>query len=150
MQIVPIGQAARLSGVKVTTIRFYEERGLLPKATRSEGNRRHYGPDDIARLQFIRHSRNLGFGLEDITALLSLSDKPDQDCAAVDAIAKAQMAKVDRRIEQLATLRAELARMVSACTHGTVADCGVIACLADHGLCQSDHAAAPAQTVMGD
>ncbi len=135
-----IGDAARISGVKVTTIRFYEGRGLLPAPARSDGNRRLYAKSDIARLQFIRHARDLGFALGAIETLLHLSDHPDQPCADIDALAQQQLAEVDRRIGQLTTLKAELGRIVAQCAGGTVAECGVVACLADHALCTGDHA----------
>lgn len=134
-----IGTAAAQSGVKVTTIRFYEERGLLPAPPRSDGNRRLYSRADIARLQFIRHARDLGFGLGSIGTLLSLSDHPGTDCAAVDTIARAQLAEVERRMQQLAALQSELTRMLDHAAGGTVATCKVIACLADHALCTTEH-----------
>jgi DNA-binding transcriptional MerR regulator len=82
-----IGEAARRSGVKVPTIRYYEQIGLLPAASRSEGNRRLYDRRDLDRLAFIRHARELGFEVEAIRTLLSLQDDPEQPCAAADAIA---------------------------------------------------------------
>ena len=139
MQYNTIGDAARISGVKVTTIRFYEDRGLLPAPPRTDGNRRLYAKSDIAHLQFIRHARDLGFALGSVETLLHLSDHPDQSCADVDALAQQHLAEVDRRIAQLTALKAELGRIVAQCAGGTVADCGVIACLADHALCNSDH-----------
>lgn len=80
-----IGEAARQSGVKVPTIRYYEQIGLLPAASRSEGNRRLYDRRDLDRLAFIRHARELGFEVEAIRTLLSLQDDPEQPCAAADA-----------------------------------------------------------------
>ena len=136
-----IGGAARTSGVKVTTIRYYEARGLLPAPPRTDGNRRLYSKSDVDRLRFIRHARDLGFPLEAISDLLDLSAAPGQDCAAVDAIARAQRAEVTRRIARLQALGAELDRMIAACAGGCVSDCQVIESLADHDLCGSDHGA---------
>ena len=116
-------------------------RGLLPTPPRSSGNRRPYGPPDIARLQFIRHARDLGFPLDSVETLLVLSDDPTRPCAEVDVIARAQLAQVERRITQLTALRHELARMVSHCAGGTVAECRVIETLADHAHCSANHAA---------
>ena len=78
LQSVPIGEAARQSGVKVPTIRYYEQIGLLPAPPRSEGNRRSYEATDLRRLSFIRHARELGFEIEAIRALLTLQDDPAQ------------------------------------------------------------------------
>jgi len=135
MQGVPIGEAARQSGVKVPTIRYYEQIGLLPAPFRSEGNRRHYDDADLRRLVFIRHARELGFEIDAIRTLLTLQDNPSQPCASADVIAKARLAEVDQRINSLVALKAELELMVEGCSRGRVAECRVIEVLADHGKC---------------
>lgn len=137
--MLTIGKLGRAAGVKVPTIRYYEQIGLLPEPERSEGNQRLYSQAAQDRLSFIRHSRDLGFTLEAIRDLLSLSDRPDQSCAAADAIAKAQLAEVESRIARLTALKAELERMVVQCAGGKIADCRVIEVLGNHELCASDH-----------
>lgn len=132
---IPIGEAARASGVKVPTIRYYEQIGLLPAPSRSEGNRRTYEEADIRRLAFIRHARELGFEVDAIRTLLSLQDKPNQSCASADAIARARLIEVDQRITSLTSLKIELEHMIRECAHGKVADCRVIEVLADHAEC---------------
>ena len=136
---VTIGEAARQSGVKVPTIRYYEGIGLLPAPSRNGGNRRQFEPGDLRRLAFIRHARELGFEIDAIRALLELQDGRDQSCAAADAIAAARLADVERRITSLTALRTELKRMVEGCQHGSVAECRVIETLADHSKCQHHH-----------
>ena len=138
-QGVPIGEAARFSGVKVPTIRYYEQIGLLPATPRTEGNRRHYDDGDLRRLAFIRHARELGFEVDAIRTLLVLQDEPNQSCAAADVIARARLVDVEQRIASLTALKAELKRMVSGCAHGKVAECRVIEVLADHGQCRHHH-----------
>ncbi|MFG1479124.1 helix-turn-helix domain-containing protein [Xanthobacter sp. V4C-4] len=133
---VSIGAAAKASGVKVPTIRFYEQIGLMPPLVRTEGNRRLYGPADLRRLAFIRHARELGFEIEAIRALLALQDHPEQSCAGADAMAHARLEEVRRRIASLRALEAELERMVGECSHGRVAECRVIEVLADHCECR--------------
>jgi DNA-binding transcriptional MerR regulator len=127
---VPIGIAATRSGVKVPTIRYYEEIGLLPAPLRTKTNRRHYDAADLRRLVFIRRARQLGFEIDAIRALLAVQDKPEQSCAAVDAIARARLGEVERRIESLLQLKAELQRMVTDCSRGRVAECRIIETLA--------------------
>ena len=87
--------------------------------------------DDLRRLAFIRHARELGFEVDAIRTLLTLQDRPDQSCAAADAIARARLTEVDRRIEKLLALKRELERMVDHCAAGRVAECRVIETLAD-------------------
>lgn len=133
---VPIGEAAKHSGVKVPTIRYYEQIGLLAAPARSDGNRRHYDASDLHRLTFIRHARELGFEIDAIRTLLLLQDDPNQPCATADGIAKARLADVEQRIRSLTALKAELQAMIEGCSHGQVAACRVIEVLADHGQCQ--------------
>ncbi|WP_435404853.1 MerR family DNA-binding protein [Mesobacterium hydrothermale] len=87
----------------------------------------------------IRHARDLGFTLEAIRDLLSLSDNPDQSCAAADTIARAQLLEVETRLARLTALKIELERMVVQCAGGRIADCRVIEVLGDHSLCATDH-----------
>ena len=132
----PIGKVSQESSVKVTTIRYYEEIGLLPVPPRTEGGRRTYDRSDIERLTFIRHSRELGFEIDEIRTLLQLQDRPDQSCEEADVIARARLAEVKEKIASLSALQAELERMVDGCNHGRVETCKVIDILADHGKCK--------------
>jgi DNA-binding transcriptional MerR regulator len=136
---VPIGEAARHSGVKVPTIRYYEQIGLLAAPQRLDNNRRLYGSSDLRRLAFIRHSRELGFDIDAIRTLVSLQDNPSQPCATADIIAKSRLAEVEQRIRSLIALKAELETMIEGCKHGRVAECRVIEVLADHGQCEHEH-----------
>ena len=136
---LPIGDLSRRTGVKVTTIRYYEAEGLLERPGRTGGNRRVYGPRDVQRLRFIRHTRELGFEMADLRTLLDLADQPDRSCAEADRIARRHLAEVNDKIARLTSLKAELERMVETCGHGGVADCRVIETLADHTRCSADH-----------
>ncbi|PSH63306.1 MerR family transcriptional regulator [Phyllobacterium brassicacearum] len=129
---VSIGAAAQRSGVKVPTIRYYEQIGLLPAPPRTVGNRRSYREDDIRRLAFIRHSRELGFELDAIRTLLALQDDPSQPCGTADRIARTRLIEVDQRIRSLNALKAELEAMVEGCKQGSVCECRVIEALSDH------------------
>ena len=134
-----IGKLSQQTDVKVPTIRYYEQIGLLPEPNRSEGGQRIYGTDTRDRLNFIRHARELGFSLDDIRELMTLSDNPDQSCEAVDAIAKRQLGEVTNRIARLTALQTELRRMVDQCACNTIGTCRVIEVLADHRLCKAEH-----------
>ena len=137
---VPIGTAARQSGVKIPTIRYYEQIGLLPPPPRTDANRRLYDHAEIRRLTFIRHARELGFDVDAIRKLLSLQDDPGQPCNTADGIAQERLADVERRIKSLKALRAELKRMMADGAHGVVAECSVIEALADHARSIAPHA----------
>ncbi len=132
MTALSIGELARRTGCKVQTIRWYEQEKLLPVPERSAGNQRRYGRRHLDRLAFIRHARELGFALDAIRELLTLADAPERPCARADEIAQAHLLEVESRIARLEALKAELARMVSACAGGRVEHCRVIEVLADH------------------
>ncbi len=136
---IAIGKLAGLASTKVQTIRYYEDIGLIRPFTRSEGGHRLYGPEDVKRLKFVRHARELGFGIEEIRELLKLSDNPDTSCSAADAIARSHLEQVELRLEKLRTLRKELKRMVEECSHGRVGHCRVIEVLSDHRHCSAEH-----------
>ena len=137
--MLSIGKLSAATGVKVPTIRYYEDIGLLPEAERSAGNQRLYDLAAQERLAFIRHARELGFPLDSIRELLSLSDQPDMSCAAADVIATRQLAAVNDRIIRLQALQRELERMLAQCAHGTISNCKVIEVLSDHANCLHDH-----------
>lgn len=132
---IGIGELSRLTGVKVPTIRFYEQIALLPAPPRTEGNQRRYGKAEVDRLNFIRHARELGFEVEDIRDLLALSASPQSSCHQVDGITLNHLREVELRIASLTALHAELTRMVNECRHGRICDCRIIEVLADHGQC---------------
>ena len=136
---VAIGEAARRSGVKAPTIRYYEQIGLLPAPRRKGANRRYFEAADLRRLAFIRHARELGFEIAAIRSLLTLQDRPDRTCAIVHGIARERLDDVERRIGSLMALKDELELMIEGCNRGSVADCRVIEVLADHGKCAHPH-----------
>src|SRR3546814_6807299 len=100
-----IGDLGKATNTKVETIRYYERIGLLPKPRRTVGNYRDYGSAELGRLSFIRRARDLGFSLDQVRALLRLSDDRSCDCADIDRIAEAHLHEVDRKLADLAALR---------------------------------------------
>ena len=125
-----IGELANATATKVETVRYYERIGLISPPARTSANYRAYDSEHLARLSFIRRARDLGFTLEAVRELLTLSDDRSQSCQAVDRIARAHLTEVERKIGDLKALRSELDRVVGACRHGTVAECKIIGTLA--------------------
>ena len=134
-----IGELSRATGTNIETIRYYERIGLLPAPDRTAANYRSYGDPHRARLTFVRHSRDLGFTIEEIRSLLDLSDDPGRDCSEADRIASRHLAQVEDKIAQLTLLRDELTRIVGRCRGGVAADCRVIEALGDHAGCAGAH-----------
>ncbi len=137
--MLSIGDLAKRTGVKVATIRYYEQMGLISAPDRSEGNQRRYEPRDLDRLSFIRHARDLGLTIEAIRDLLALSEHPEQPCGEADRIAADHLKDVRGKIAKLRKLEHELERIVSNCGAHTVGDCYVIRALSDHALCETEH-----------
>ncbi|MGH8068543.1 MAG: heavy metal-responsive transcriptional regulator [Candidatus Entotheonellia bacterium] len=96
-----IGQLARVTGVKASTIRYYERIGLLHPEGRTAGNYRFYGEEALRRLRFIRASQATGFTLEDITVLLRLRDGTSGLCEDVQVLIEERLLDLERRIADL-------------------------------------------------
>ncbi|MGR3488392.1 MULTISPECIES: MerR family transcriptional regulator [Paracoccaceae] len=138
--MLSIGDLSRRTGVKVPTIRYYEQSGLLEATARTDGNQRRYGEAEAEKLGFIRHARDLGFSLDAIRALIELQDHPDRSCAEANALARDQLAEVTERIRRLQALERELQRIAEGCDgDGTAGSCYVLRSLADHGACETEH-----------
>lgn len=134
-----IGQLATRTGVKVPTIRFYEDRGLLDKPERTSGNQRQYDKAALSRLGFIRHARDLGLPLEDVRALISLEGAKGAELDRAHDIAQRQRTGVRRRIAQLQKLEAELTRISQACDGQHDHVCAVLHAFGDHEECAGSH-----------
>jgi Cu(I)-responsive transcriptional regulator len=124
--VLTIGVLAKAADTKVETVRYYERIGLLPKPARTAGNYRAYSDSHRRRLSFIRRSRDLGFSIEQVRALLGLADQRDRDCGAVDSIAKEHLAEVERKIADLNALQAELRKVIGQCRRGSIAECRIM------------------------
>ena len=115
MQGLSIGEAAKAAGTGAETIRYYEKIGLLPTPPRTSGNYRSFGSQEVSRLTFIRRARELGFSLDHVRTLLSLSDDRAKSCGEVDEIARAHLETVEQKIADLMALKRELSSVISQC-----------------------------------
>ena len=129
--LLSIGQAAERIGCPASTIRYYEDIGLVPPVTRGDNGYRYYNEPAIARLAFAHRARTLGFSLEAVASLLRLADHPAAPCDDVDALVADKIAEVRARQADLARLETSLTRL-QACCHGdhAIADCGILPALA--------------------
>ncbi|MFK0313435.1 Cu(I)-responsive transcriptional regulator [Pseudomonas sp. NPDC090233] len=130
-----IGQAARRSGLSTKMIRYYESIGLLKPATRSDSGYRLYQPEDLHSLAFIKRSRDLGFSLEEVGKLLTLWQDRQRASADVKALALQHIDELNRRIEELVSLRDTLSELVAHCKGNDRPDCPILKDLANGGEC---------------
>jgi DNA-binding transcriptional MerR regulator len=116
-----IGELAKATGLTTKTIRFYEEAGVLPGPPRTLSGYRVYRVEDIPRLEFIRKARRLGLSLEEVRGILGLHDRSEPTCLHVRSLLEEKLAQVERALEDLQGLRAELAQLRDQA--GTMEDC---------------------------
>ena len=121
-----IGELAHQTGTKAETIRYYEKIGLLGAPMRSAGNYRVYSEADAQRLRFVRRTRELGFSIEQIRELMAFSSHGKSDCSTVDNVVNSHVEDIEGKIRDLQALRNELARMISSCPGGNIAECRIL------------------------
>jgi MerR family transcriptional regulator, mercuric resistance operon regulatory protein len=124
-QAIQIGELSRLTGCNIETIRYYERIGLLAAPPR-RGRYRSYEPEHVAKLSFVRRSRELGFTLDEVRALLGLASGGQASCAEARALASAHLHDVRTRIADLKRMERVLAAAVKACDAGDNTECPLI------------------------
>jgi MerR family mercuric resistance operon transcriptional regulator len=123
-----IGRLARAAGVGIETIRYYQQRELLPVPD-TVGAFRHYPATLTARVRFIKRAQELGFSLVEIGGLLRLQDGTDRE--SIRAIASERLQQTERKLADLKRMRKVLGHLLAECEHtGSEAPCPIIATLA--------------------
>ena len=125
-----IGEVATRSGVSVDAVRYYERLKLLPRARRTSGNFRLFGPEAIERVQFIKQAQELGLTLDEIKGLLATGGA--DECRRVRDLLNKKIGDLDGKMKAMRNFRRTLARYLSACeseleAHGDEACCPVVA-----------------------
>ena len=124
-----IGEAARAAGVSAKMARHYESIGLVGAPPRSDAGYRVYGEREVHLLRFIRHSRDLGFSLEQIRALLGLWQDRDRPSREVRALAQRHLAELEAKLAELQAMKATLQTLVTSCHGDERPDCPILATL---------------------
>ena len=123
---VNIGQAAQLSDISPKMLRHYESLGLLGEVVRTESNYRQYSPADVHTLRFIRRARDMGFGLDAITELVSLWHNRRRSSASVKRIAQRHHDELAQRIEALQAMQRSLDSLLCHCPGDDRPDCPIL------------------------
>jgi MerR family mercuric resistance operon transcriptional regulator len=123
---VPIGELSKRSGVNIETIRYYERIKILAAPPRTASGRRVYRATDLRMLVFIRRSRELGFSLDEIRALLRLGGPGYASCGEVRDIATRHLGDIRAKIADLKKLERLLTKTIARCSGNKVPDCPVL------------------------
>ena len=126
-----IGEASKQSGLPPKTIRYYEDRGLIAPPARAENGYRDYNDTDVHKLRFVRHSRGLGFSVDECSQLLSLYEDKGRQSADVKVIAQKHLTEIDEKIRELPELRSTLHHLVNTCQGDGRPDCPILEGLAN-------------------
>lgn len=105
-------EAAREAGVSADTIRLYERRGLVPRPRRSDAGYRQYPPETVSRVRLVRRALAIGFTLEELRVILAARDRGEAPCRAVRALAAEKLEALEGEIEELASLRDRMRRVL--------------------------------------
>lgn len=118
-----IGELARRSGLSPTTIRYYEDVGLIPEPGRAANGYRDYEPEAVERLRFIRDAQDSGLSLAEIASILELRSQGEPTCHHVIGLLERHLDDVDRRIQQLEASRDTYAALIRRARNLDPADC---------------------------
>ncbi len=119
MGYLRIGQLSARTGINNETLRFYEARGLMSEPRRSDAGYRLYTEADVKKAEFILRARKMGFGLKDISELLSLRvERESSTCAEVKDLAEAKLVEIAEKIEELLCMKSALQQITEACCGG--------------------------------
>ena len=114
-----IGELAKTCGVSVDTVRYYEKQGLMSSVHRSESGYRSYGHDAVDRLSFIHRAKNLGFTLNEIKELLTVSVSPeDYACSEVKQFTEEKLQQLEEKIRELQRIKYALQTLSDKCCGG--------------------------------
>jgi Hg(II)-responsive transcriptional regulator len=116
MATLTISKLAKAAGVELSTIRYYERRGLVTPAARRSSGYREYGGDAVRRVRFIRHAQALGFSLEDIAELLALRIDTRGSCSDVRQRSQRKLDDIAEKIASLTRMRLALEKLVESCS----------------------------------
>jgi DNA-binding transcriptional MerR regulator len=118
-----IGDVAHQTGLTTTTIRYYEDIGLVPPPARASNGYRDYRPEAVERLRFIRDAQDSGLSLSEVTSILELRGQGEPTCHHVIELMERHLADVDRRVERLHASRDLYAGLIARAKRLDPADC---------------------------
>jgi Hg(II)-responsive transcriptional regulator len=127
METYKIGEVAKMAQVNIETVRYYERQGLIPPPPRKESGYRQFPKGSVDRVKFIKRAQGLGFSLKEIAGLLILKLECATTCGDIKKLADLKITEIERKIESLNKIKAELAGLAeTCCENGRVHECPIL------------------------
>ncbi|OUS22776.1 heavy metal-responsive transcriptional regulator ['Osedax' symbiont bacterium Rs2_46_30_T18] len=127
MDLFKIGVIAKMTGISVQALRYYQQRGLISPRQQLESGYRLYSKDVIERVQFIQRCQSIGFALEEILELLNLQQDPSAKAAQVKQRVDSKVHLVEQKLIELEQLKISLKQLSASCSgEGNIDDCPII------------------------
>ncbi|MGB1237529.1 MAG: heavy metal-responsive transcriptional regulator [Pseudomonadales bacterium] len=126
MSLLKIGAVAKLTGLSVQGIRYYQQLGLIHSQQRTQAGYRLFPPDTLAKIHFIQRCQRIGFSLPEITDMLNLQDTPSAGAAQVKQKVEDKIALIQQKIDDLEEVKHSLAQLSNSCSgRGSLDECPI-------------------------
>lgn len=136
METLRTGEVARLAGVNVETLRFYERQGILPEPPRRMSGYREYPAETVDLIRFVKRAQELGFSLKEVQGLLDLRQAPRRAPGKVPLLVKTKIVEIEHKIRDLEAMRRALDELLCACEQKSLGKtCPIIASLSGCPAC---------------
>ena len=132
METLTIGKVAKISGVNIETIRFYERNGLIDEPSRNNYGYRAYTEEIVQQIQFIRNAKNIGFTLNEIKELMMISDSSSISCQDIFKMAEEKTIQIKNKIKLLHEIQRALERLTKECSKTSMSKCAILKYLKRH------------------
>jgi MerR family mercuric resistance operon transcriptional regulator len=127
MDEITIGKLSELTGLSRETLRFYEQKKLIPNPKRNKSGYRLYQQDTVRRIRFIQYTKKMGFSLKEIRTLLSLRINPEGTCSEIKQYTDSKITEITNQITALVTMRDTLTQLSSSCSgRGPISSCPIL------------------------
>lgn len=127
MDNMTIGKLSKLTGLNRETLRFYEQKKLIPKPARTKSGYRLYPPEAMRRIRFIQYAKKLGFSLKEINTLFSLSINPHGTCSDIKHYTDRKITEITKQIKALETMKDTLTQLSKSCSgRGPISACPIL------------------------